>query len=122
MTPTPELRAELRELIDEVIPPGGTDTDTRFTDAQIDVLLTATSHIYEAAANGWARKAARAMSERGGLEESQAGNERLKFVSLKDYRDHCLAMAKMYRDMVPGKGSRLLAFDAPDVLGTGDTT
>ncbi|HOV80763.1 MAG TPA: hypothetical protein PK728_11780 [Bacillota bacterium] len=121
MTPTPELRAELRELIDEVIPPGGTEADTRFTDTQIDALLTAASDINEAAANGWTRKAARAMSERGGLEESQAGNEKLKFVSIKDYRDHCLAMAKMYRDMVPGKGSRLLAFDAPDVLGIGDT-
>jgi hypothetical protein len=119
MTPTPELRTELRELIDEVIPPGGTEADTRFTNTQIDALLAAASDINEAAANGWTRKAARAMSERGGLEESQAGNERLKFVSIEAYRDHCLQMAAMFKSMVPGKGSRLLTFDAPDVLGVG---
>lgn len=121
MTPTPELRTELRELIDEVIPPGGTEADTRFTDAQIDALLVAATDINEAAANGWTRKAAKAMSERGGLQESQAGNERLKFVTLESYRDHCLQMAEMFRGLVPGRGSRLMAFDAPDVLGTGDT-
>lgn len=117
MTPTVELRTELRELLDEVIPEGGTENDTRFTNVQLDAILMAVSDINEAAARGWQRKAARAMSERGGLQESQAGNEKLKFVDLEKYRDHCLAMAKMFRDQVPGKGSRLLAFDAPDVLG-----
>ncbi len=121
MIPTDELRAELRELLDEMIPAGGTERDTRFTNSQIDVLLTAASDINEAAANGWTRKAARAMSERGGLQESQAGNERLKFVTLESYRDHCLQMAEMFRGLAPGRGSRLMAFDAPDVLGTGDT-
>jgi len=117
MTPTDELRTELRELLDEVIPEGGTESDTRFLNTQIDALLTAASDINEAAASGWTRKALWAMSERGGLQESQAGNEKLKFVDLEKYRDHCLAMAKMFRDQVPAKGSRLLAFDPPDVLG-----
>lgn len=121
MIPTDELRVELRELLDEMIPAGGTESDTRFTNVQINALLTAASDINEAAWAGWTRKAARAMSERGGLQESQAGNERLKFVTLESYRDHCLQMAEMFRGLAPGRGSRLMAFDAPDVLGTGDT-
>lgn len=120
MTPTDELRTELRELLDEEIPSGGTDSDTRFTNEQIDKLLQNADYIEEAAAAGWKRKALRAMSERGGLQESQAGDERHKFIDLEKYRDHCLAMAKMFSDMVPGHGSRLLAFDAPDVLGTSE--
>jgi hypothetical protein len=60
------------------------------------------------------------MSERGGLEESTAGDERLKFVSLQEYEDHCLRMADMYskRSKIGGR-SRVMGFDAPDVLGTG---
>jgi hypothetical protein len=117
VTLTDELRDELRSLLDEIIPPGGSESDTRFTNTQIDKLLEAASEINEAASNGWRRKALWAMSERGGLQESQAGDEKLKFVSIEAYRDHCLAMMKLFSDMTPGKGSRLLAFDAPDVLG-----
>lgn len=118
MTPTDELREELRELLDEVIPSGGTESDTRFTDAQIDKLLTRVRDINEAAAAGWKLKAAWAMSERGGLEESSAGDEKHKFVSLEKYRDHCLAMAEMYAELAPGSGSRLFSIEEPDVLGT----
>lgn len=119
MTPTPELREQLRRLIDEVIPQGGADTDTRFTDDELDEILTAASVIEEAAAEAWMRKAARAMSERGGLEASEVGDERLRFVSIKDYRDHCLAMAEYYRSKVPGRGSLIFGFEPPDILGTG---
>lgn len=116
--PTAELRDRLRRLIDEVIPPGGTEADTRFTDAELDEILEEVQYIEEAAAEAWERKAARAMSERGGLEESQAGDERFRFVSLTDYRDHCLAMAERYRAKVPKRVSRVFAFCPPDVLGT----
>lgn len=119
MTPTAELRDRLRRLIDEVIPPGGTEADTRFTDAELDEILEEAQYIEEAAAEAWERKATRAMSERGGLEASEVGDERLRFVSLKDYRDHCLAMAERFRAKVPKRGSRVFAFCPPDVLGTG---
>lgn len=119
MRPAPELRAKLRRLIDEVIPLGGSDQDTRFTDEELDEVLEAAGSIEEAAAECWERKAARAMSERGGLEESRAGDETHRFVSLKEYRDHCLAMAERFRARAPQVGSRLLAFEPPDVLGTG---
>jgi len=114
MTPIDELRTKLRRLIDENIPEGGTDGDTRFSDDEIDEILTEAADINAAASEGWTRKAARAMSERGGLEESQAGDERHRFVSIEAYRDHCLAMAEMYAKR-SGKRSRLLAFDPPVV-------
>ncbi len=117
MTPSETLRTDLRELLDETIPTGGTESDTRFTTARIDALLTAADDLNEAAYNGWTLKAAKAMSERGGLESSASGTEKLIFVALKDYRDHCLQMASMFADLIPGGGSRLMAFDPPSVAG-----
>jgi hypothetical protein len=121
MTPTDELRSKLRLLIDEQIPTNGTDTDTRFTDEELDEIMSEAVDIYAAASEAWFRKAARAMSERGGLEESSAGDERLKFISLQEYENHCLRMADMFnkRSRI-GSRSRAMSLDAPDVLGTGD--
>lgn len=121
MTPTAELRDRLRRLIDEVIPQGGTDADTRFTDAELDEILEGVQYLEEAASEVWELKAARAYSERGGLEESRAGDEAHRFASLKDYRDHCLQMAELFRRKARPSGSRLLAFEPPDVLGMGVT-
>lgn len=118
MTPTVELRTTLRRALDEAIPTNGTADSTRFSDAEIDELLAEAASLPAAAAEGWTRKAARAMSERGGLEENQAGDQKLKFVSIGEYRDHCLAMARLYADRVAGAGSRALELDPPDVLGT----
>lgn len=120
MNATEEARIELRELLDEVIPAGGAEGDTRFSDEQLNRLLAKSREINGAAAVGWKLKAVWAMSERGGLEESHAGDERHKFVSIIEYRDHCLAMARMYAEMSPNKGSRILSMCAPDVLGTGE--
>ena len=39
MTPTDKLRGRLRRLLDEKIPPSGTDADTRFSDEELDDLL-----------------------------------------------------------------------------------
>ena len=116
LVPTETLRTELRRLIDERISVGKMAADTRFTDAELNILLETATHINAAAAAGWNLKAARAMSERGGLEASQAGDEKHTFVSIGEYRDHCLAMAKMYSDMVTGTGSRALGYDLPPVF------
>lgn len=118
MTPTAELRTRLRRALDEAIPAGGTADSTRFTDEEIDEFLTEAASLPAAAAEGWTRKAARAMSERGGLDESQAGDQKFKFVSIAAYRDHCLAMARLYSDQIAGAGSRALELEPPDVLGT----
>ncbi len=114
MIPNEELRTKLRSLIDEVIPPGKLDTDTRFDDCEIDTILSEAATLMSAASEGWLRKAARAMSERGGLEEAQAGDERHKFVSLEKYRDHCLVISEMYAKKA-GKRSLLLALEPPPV-------
>lgn len=110
---TLELRTQLRELIDEIVPAGQHATATRFTDAQLDSLISAATHINQAAVAGWRSKAARAMSERGGIEESQAGDERHKFVSIEIYRDHCMAMVEVYNKLVPNIGSRAMSYCLP---------
>lgn len=100
MTASEETRTKLRRLIDERIPAGGTAADTRFDDDELDEILEAASTLEAAAATCWERKASRAMSERGGLEGSKAGDESHTFVKLSDYRDHCLRMAAQYRGVV----------------------
>lgn len=49
----------LREKLGEVIPAGGSDADTGFTDVQITDLLTRNSSIDAAASEGWQIKAAK---------------------------------------------------------------
>ncbi len=117
MIPTPQLRSDLRLLIDEQIPAGGADTDTRLTDGQLDSIITASAHIYNAASTAWERKAGMAMSERGGLAKQSAGDETTEFVDHKQYMEHCTYMAALYKSKAPRGGSRLLGFDAPSQRG-----
>jgi hypothetical protein len=120
VNPTDELRTEVRELLDEEIPAAGQDTDTRFTAAQIDRLLTQAANVNEAAAAGWLRKAGKLQAELGRLEETQAGDERQKRVNLSTAIDYCLKMAGEYKALAaaaPGSSrSRLLALEPPTVL------
>jgi len=48
----------LREKLGEVIPPGGTEADTAFTEAQIIDLLARNDSVNAAIAEGWEIKAA----------------------------------------------------------------
>lgn len=124
MTPTDDLRTELRELLDEEIPSGGSESNTRFTTAQIDRLLTQAANVNEAAAAGWLRKAGKLQNELGRLEETQAGDERQKRVNLSTAIDYCLKMANEYKGLAAassgGSRSRLLALDPPTVIETGE--
>lgn len=117
MTATPSLILMLREMIDEVIPEGGTDKDTRFTDDFLTQVLTEASSLEEAAAVLWEIKAARAFSERGGIEETRAGDESIKYVSLSEYRDHCERMADHYWKKAGKYGSKLFSIEPPEVGG-----
>lgn len=99
MTPTDELRTELRELLDEEISLGSMDTDTRFTDDQIDAMLTAAHNVYAAAAAGWTRKAGKLQRELGQIEQSSVGQETYKTVNLSTAINYALTMAKTYREM-----------------------
>lgn len=117
MTVTDSLIAMLRAMVDEVIPEGKTDKDTRFTDAFLSQVLAEADSLEEGAACLWELKAARAFSERGGVEETRAGDESIKFVSLADYRDHCEKMAAYYWQKTRSYGSKLFSIEEPEVGG-----
>lgn len=117
MTPTPELRTKLRKLLDEQIPVGGSDADTRFFDADIDELLSDAANIYEAAATGWTLKAAMLQRELGQIESYTVGQERYDMRKLQDMVDYALKMAEMYNRMAESSmGSVILRFTPPEVL------
>lgn len=116
MNATDALIVTLRAMIDEIIPEGKTDRDTRFTDDFLRQALAKASSLEEAAARLWELKAARAFSERGGVEETRAGDESIKFVSLADYRDHCEKMAAYYWRKAR-YGSKLFGIEPPEVGG-----
>jgi hypothetical protein len=113
MTPTDDLRLTLRMNLDEVIPPGGTDADTMFTDAEIDNLLSQSQTIEEASWRGWVLKGMRvAMSAVGGLETAQMGSENFRWASASDFLDLAKQMAGYWWDQIPTGMT-------PDVGGTG---
>ena len=118
MTPTEELRQQLRDLLDEAIPQGGTDADTRFSDAHIDRLLTNYPNVYLAASEGWTIKAGRMQRELGHMAETQAGDERYQRVNLTTAVNYCLTMAKQFAEIgnsMASGGSRLLGIEPPAV-------
>jgi len=117
MIPTPELRAKLRKLLDERIPEGGSDVDTRFTDADIDELLSEAANIYGAAAAGWTLKAAMFQREAGQIQSYSVGQERYEMSNPKDLMEYALKMAETYSRMAASSiGSVILKFKPPEVL------
>jgi len=117
MTPTPELRTKLRKLLDEPIPAGGSDADTRFLDADIDELLIEAANIYEAAATGWTLKAGKIQRELGQLQSYSVGQERYEMTDPKVLMDYALKMAETYRKLAGNSvGSIILRFEPPEVL------
>lgn len=117
MTPTEELRTKLRKLLDERIPEGGSDADTRFTDADIDELLIDATNIYEAAAAGWTLKAGMFQRELGEIESYSVGQERYDMRKLQDMVNYALKMAETYSRMAASSmGSFILKFTPPEVL------
>ena len=102
MTPTDDLRLTLRMNLNEVIPPGGTDADTMFSDAEIDNLLTQSDTIEEASWRGWVIKGMRlAMATAGGLTQAQMGSEQFKWTAPTDLFDLCKQMAQYWWDQIP---------------------
>ena len=117
MTPTAELREELRELLDEVIPEGGTESDTRFTNAQLDRILAKARNIYAAAADGWTRKAAMIQRELGQIQSYSVGQERYDMAKASELLEYALKMAETYSRMAASRmGSVILKFKPPEVL------
>lgn len=119
MTPTAELRTQLRALLNERIPEGGTAANTRFSDADIDRLLEASLTINEAAWRGWVEKASIVYEENDGVMEKRVGSEVLKLTTPKDKWTFALEMAAYYEGLIPlpeGSGSRLFGFEPPEEL------
>ena len=117
MTPTTELRTKLRKLLDERIPEGGSDADTRFSDADIDELLIDATNIYEAAAAGWTIKATMFQREAGQIQSYSVGQERYEMSNPKDLMEYALKMAETYSRMAASRiGSVILKFKPPEVL------
>jgi hypothetical protein len=114
MTPAPELRTRLRRLLNEVIPAGGSETDTNFTDDELDVLLSEAPNIYSAAAAGWTMKAGLLQAQ---IESYTVGQERYDMTSLKDQLSYALSMAQQYTNMAKvSGGSIILRLTPPEVL------
>jgi len=117
MTPTTELKAKLRKLLDERIPEGGNDTDTRFLDADMDELLIEAANIYKAAAAGWTLKATMFQREAGQIQSYSVGQERYEMSNPKDLMEYALKMAETYSRMAAsGMGSVILKFKPPEVI------
>lgn len=79
----------LRQLLGEVVPPGGTAADTMFTPAEIQDFLDSTNSLKAAAASGWLAKA----GAYAGLVTTTEGTSRR---ALSDLHDHAIAMLKVY--------------------------
>lgn len=118
MTPTKELRTRLRKLLDERIPEGGSDADTRFTDEDLDELLTEAANVFGAASTGWTMKAGMFQAEMGDVERMTLGQETEQLVSLKDRLEYALKMADKYAAMskASSAGSVMLRLAPPGVL------
>ena len=114
MTPTAELRERLRKLLNEVIPDGGTESDTQFLDADLDELLIDAQSIYAAVSTGWTMKAGMLQ---GQIESYAVGQEKYEMTSLKDRLSFALAMAEKYTAMDKASGgSVIVKLAKPGVL------
>ena len=78
VAPTPESIALLRVLLNDPIPPGGTDADCMFTDAALAVMLQMSDSMAEAAYLGWTQKAM-LYADPNRLVRAQIGSETLEF-------------------------------------------
>ena len=96
MTPTVELRVRIRKYLNETIPAGQTDADTRFLDSELDELLTEAVNVYQAAGKGWVVKASLLQ---GDIESYSVGQEKYDLTSLKDQLGHAVTMASQYASL-----------------------
>lgn len=96
MTPTVELRVRIRKYLNEPIPAGQTDADTRFLNSELDELLIEAENVYQAASKGWVIKASLLQ---GDIESYSVGQEKYDLTSLKDQMSHAVTMAGQYASL-----------------------
>jgi hypothetical protein len=106
----------LRKLINEVIPPGGVEEDTHFTDAELESLLNDKQNLYLAASLAWTIKAG---LYQGQIESYKVGNESYDVTKLKDQVEHALKMSERYAEMARAagvSGGVIISVRPPEVL------
>lgn len=103
----------LRILIEEVIPPGGSDADTRFSDEVLGQILETANDINDAASICWVIKAGKGMTEKDGIKSLKVGSEDIEYVSPEEWQDYCIKMAEIYKQKSLNKGSKAFALDPP---------
>ncbi|UKM63119.1 hypothetical protein [Weizmannia phage Youna2] len=97
---TEALILRLRRAVDERIPAGGSDTDTAYTDAELDAYLDEVDgNLNLAAANIWLEKAT-ALSPDGSIQSYSVAGESYSFASKREAYDHAMAMHKLYLSRV----------------------
>lgn len=108
--------SQLRKLINEVIPPGGSEYDTNFTNAELETMLNEQQNLYQAASFAWTIKAG---LYQGQIESYKVGNESYDTTKLKDQVDHALKMAAKYAEMArtaESLGAVIIRVKPPEVL------
>mgnify|MGYP005849277969 CR=1 FL=1 len=109
-------------MLGEEIPSGGQDTDTNFTESQIDKLLANAQNLYQAASAGWRKKAAKLIQKLGEISEYSVGQETYKKVNLQTAINIAQDMIRMYEDLdkkskpATNTGSMILKITPPEVL------
>jgi hypothetical protein len=111
----------LRILIEEVIPSGGSDADTRFSDEVLGQILATANDIYDAASMGWTIKAGKGATEKEGIKSLKIGSEDIEYISPEEWQDYCLKMAEIYKQKSLNKGSKAFALDPPSFYAEDDS-
>jgi hypothetical protein len=85
----------LRILCNEVIPPGGTDADTAFTDQAIYFILTVAPDMATAVSIAWQWKAVK-LGDPNRIVRGQIGNESFEFPSINDILDYARGLGDFF--------------------------
>jgi len=121
MTVTDALKTTLRRLLAEKVPDGGSASDTRFDDDEIESLIEDASNIYAAASQGWLEKAGMVRSELGDVAQHAHGDSSWQMTALKDLAEYCDKMSAHYSGKAKS-GSLVIQMAEKDALDYGDET
>ena len=97
MTITEDGIKRIRELLNEVVPDGGSDTDTLFSDLSLTITVQAAESENHALYLLWTQKAGRIQVKAGDIKSIHAGGESIERYTAADYVNLCLKTADGYR-------------------------
>jgi len=93
----------LRRAIDERIPPGGSDTDTEYTDAELVAYLEdSKGNINATASVIWLEKASSLAPSAGGIKSYTVAGESYTMEGAQSAYQHALAMYELYKGRSSG--------------------